>query len=98
MFFVFAFGKQLCLGVKRFVLPSLYACYKQFENNLFFHNLHSQRIYNVNFKLLSLNVRGIRSSTKRKALFLWLNKQKADIIFFQYNKSFDNVCLEWKEF
>ena len=30
----------------------------------------------VDFTLLSLNVRGIRSAVKRKALFLWLNKQK----------------------
>ena len=37
----------------------------------------------MNFKLLSLNVRGIRSLEKRKALFIWLNKQKADIIFLQ---------------
>ena len=38
---------------------------------------------NVDFKLLSLNVRGIRSSLKRKALFIWLTQQKADIIFLQ---------------
>ena len=33
--------------------------------------------------MLSLNVRGIRSLEKRKALFIWLQKQNADIIFLQ---------------
>ena len=35
------------------------------------------------FKLVSLNVRGLRSINKRKALFMWLTKQKADIVFLQ---------------
>ena len=37
----------------------------------------------VNFKLVSLNVRGVRSSTKRKALFTWLNERKYDISSFK---------------
>ena len=37
----------------------------------------------TDFKLISLNVRGLRSINKRKALFLWLTKQKADIVFLQ---------------
>ena len=37
----------------------------------------------MNFKLLSLNVRGIRSPEKRKGLLIWLNKQTADIIYLQ---------------
>ena len=37
----------------------------------------------VNLKLASLNARLIRSSTKRKALFTWLNERKYDIIFLQ---------------
>ena len=37
----------------------------------------------ADFKLLSLNVRGIRSAKKRKALFMWLNERKYDIIFLQ---------------
>ena len=35
------------------------------------------------FKLVSLNVRGLRSINKRRALFMWLTKQKADIVFLQ---------------
>ena len=46
----------------------------------------------MNFKLLSLNVRGIRSFEKRKALFIWLNKQKADIIFLQ--ETYSSVEME----
>ena len=34
--------------------------------------------------MLSLNnIRGIRSAKKRKALFMWLNERKYDIIFLQ---------------
>ena len=50
----------------------------------------------VNFKLASLNVRGIRSSTKRKALFTWLNEQKYDIIFLQETYSTVDVEYIWK--
>ena len=38
---------------------------------------------NLNFKLLSLNVREIRSIEKRKAIFNWLVKSKSDIRFLQ---------------
>ena len=51
---------------------------------------------NVNFKLLSLNVRGIRSSEKRKALFIWLNKQKADIIYLQETYSSKDIENIWR--
>lgn len=50
----------------------------------------------VNFKLASLNVRGIRSSTKRKALFTWLNERKYDIIFLQETYSTVDVEYIWK--
>ena len=43
-----------------------------------------------------MNVRGICSSIKRKALFLWLNKQKADIIFLQETYSTKEVEVIWK--
>ena len=50
---------------------------------------------NVDFKLLSLNVRGIRSCIKRKALFMWLTQQKADIIFLQETYSTKEVEDIW---
>ena len=50
--------------------------------------------------MLSLNVRGIRSLEKRKALLIWLNKQNADIIFLQetyVTKDVENVWrCQWK--
>jgi len=46
---------------------------------------------NVNFKLLSLNVRGIRSPEKRKAFFTWLVKQKADAIVLQETYSSKDI-------
>ena len=51
---------------------------------------------NVNFKILSLNVRGIRSPEKRKALFIWLNKQNADIIYLQETYSSKDIENMWR--
>ncbi|CAH3176996.1 unnamed protein product [Porites lobata] len=51
---------------------------------------------NLNFKLLSLNVRGIRSIEKRKAIFNWLVKSKSDIRFLQETYSTSEVELAWK--
>jgi len=53
----------------------------------------------VDFKLVSLNVRGIRSPAKRKALFYWLNERKYYIIFLQettYTYSTQDVESIWK--
>jgi len=38
---------------------------------------------NYNFKLLSLNARGIRDFHKRKTIFTWIMKQKVEIAFLQ---------------
>ena len=46
--------------------------------------------------MLSLNARGIRTFEKRKALFQWLNKDKADIIFLQETYSTPDVENTWK--
>ena len=51
---------------------------------------------NLNFKMLSLNVRRIRSLDKRKALFNWLAKEKSDIIFLQETYSTPEVVNIWK--
>ena len=54
----------------------------------------------TDFKLVSLNVRSLRPINKRKALFMWLTKQKADIVFLQEiyrsieNENFWNT--QWK--
>ena len=50
---------------------------------------------NINFKLVSLNVRGIRSFEKRKAVLNWLYKSQADICFLQETYSTPevvNIC------
>ena len=51
---------------------------------------------NVNFKIISLNARGIRDLNKRKAIFSWLQKQKADIAFLQETYSTPDVVEKWK--
>ena len=49
----------------------------------------------LNFKMLSLNVRGIRSLDKKK-LFSWLAKEKSDIIFLQETYSTPKLVDMWK--
>ena len=51
---------------------------------------------NIDFKILSLHVRGIRSFEKRKAIFNWLTKKKSDIIFLQETYSTPGVENHWK--
>ena len=46
---------------------------------------------NLAFKLISLNARRIRSFEKRKAVFGWLLKQKADLFFLQETYSTKEV-------
>ena len=38
---------------------------------------------NIQFKAISLNVRGLRTFEKRKTIYSWLTKQNADICFLQ---------------
>ena len=45
---------------------------------------------------MSLNVRGIRSSTKRKALFCWLAERKYDIVFLQETYSTIDIESVWR--
>ena len=52
---------------------------------------------NINFKLLSLNARGIRSFDRRKSMFNWLLKSSADICFLQETYSPPEVENEWKK-
>ena len=65
----------------------------------FFHYLISimvQENATLDFKMLSLNARGIRSLEKRQALLIWLQKQKVDIIFLQETYSMKEVENIWK--
>ena len=51
---------------------------------------------NLDFKLLSLNVHGLRNFRKRKSMFNWISKQKADIVFLQGTYSTPEIETEWK--
>ena len=54
----------------------------------------------TDFKLVSLNVRGLHSLNKRKAILTWLIRQKVDIVFLQetYSSSEDENFgnTQWK--
>ena len=51
----------------------------------------------LKFKVISLNVRGIRTFEKRKSIFLnWLIKQNADICFLQETYSTEGIENQWK--
>ena len=52
---------------------------------------------NINFKTVSLNVRGIRSFEKWKAVINWLHKSQADICFLQETYSTLEVVNMWKK-
>jgi len=47
-------------------------------------------------KLISLNIRGISNFRKRKTIFTWCRKQKADIIFLQETHSTEKTEAQWK--
>ena len=52
---------------------------------------------NINFNLLSLNARGLRTFDRRKAFFNWLAKSSAVICFLQETYSTSDVENIWKK-
>ena len=48
------------------------------------------------YKLLSLNVRGLNSSRKRRQVFRWLHQQQSDIIFLQEAYSSPESIKRWE--
>ena len=56
----------------------------------------SMPLDSVKFKIVSLNVRGLRSLTKRRSIMMWLRKQKADIVFLQETYSTKEVENIWR--
>ena len=50
----------------------------------------------VTGKFISLNVRGISSFRKRKSMFTWCRKRKADVIFLQETHSTKDNETIWK--
>ena len=51
---------------------------------------------NVKFKIISLNVRGIRDQTKRRSIFTYLKDQKANFYFLQETYSDVNDESIWQ--
>ena len=51
----------------------------------------------LKFKIISLNVRGIRNFEKRKSIFNWLMKQNSDICFLQETYSTEDIANQWKK-
>lgn len=49
-----------------------------------------------NSKLVSLNVRGISSFRKRRDIFTWWRKRKADFMFLQETHSKKDIEIYWK--
>ena len=52
---------------------------------------------NNEFNLLSLNVRGIRTFEKRKAVFSWLVNSGANIFFLQETYSTGDIENIWRK-
>ena len=50
-----------------------------------------------NLKLISLNVRGLGNFRKRREIFTWCRKQKADVTFLQETHSTKNCEAQWKK-
>ena len=48
-------------------------------------------------KFISLNTRGISNTRKRRIIFTWLRKQKADVIFLQETHSIAGCEISWKK-
>ena len=59
--------------------------------------LSKQNLKPDTIKLLSLNVRGLSNFKKRRAIFSWCRKQKADLIFLQETHSCREREAQWKK-
>ena len=59
-------------------------------------------IFNMNdlktfqIKIVTLNVRGLNGSTKRRSIFRWLHNQKAHIYFLQETYSDEKTKASWE--
>ena len=48
------------------------------------------------YKIISLNVRGLNGSRKRRQVFRWLHQQKSDLIFLQETYSSLDAIGRWE--
>ena len=59
--------------------------------------MHNSKAKPESIKLLSLNVRGLSNFHKRRAIFSWCRKQKADLIFLQETHSTTERQDQWRK-
>ena len=59
--------------------------------------MHNSKAKPESIKLLSLNVRGLSNFHKRRAIFSWCRKQKADLIFLQETHSTAERQDQWRK-
>ena len=57
---------------------------------------NNQEFENINFKCISLNVRGLNKSRKRRKIFRWLHQQNAQIVLLQETYSTKKGENKWK--
>ena len=57
--------------------------------------MHEVKTKTESLRLLSLNVKGISKFRKRRAVFTWCRKQKADAIFRQETHSTEEQEKQW---
>ena len=50
-------------------------------------------ISSINFKIISLNIRGLNNSIKRRKIFKWLHRQTAHCYFIQETVSTEQSIL-----
>ena len=50
----------------------------------------------MELKILSLNVRGLNTSTKRRQVFRWLHQQNSEVIFLQETYSSVQTAKLWE--
>ena len=53
-------------------------------------------ISSINFKIISLNVRGLNNSMKRRKIFKWLHRQTAHCYFLQETVSTEQSINTWR--
>ena len=75
----------------KFILLSM-DCSTRARETISFYNW----AINMSPKLLTLNVRGLNSSRKRRQVFRWLHLQRSDIIFLQETYSSTETIKRWE--
>lgn len=50
----------------------------------------------MELKILSLNVRGLNKTTKRRQIFRWLHQQNSDVVYLQETYSSPQTIKLWE--